>query len=40
MFYAKLALAIIYDDFINNHKYEERIINHLTRNDDDDDDDL
>ena len=35
MFYAKLALAIIYDDFINNH--EERIINHLTRNDDDDD---
>ena len=40
MFYAKLALAIIYDDFINNHNYEERIINHLTRNDDDDDDDL
>ena len=39
MFYAKLALAIIYDDFINNHNYEERIINHLTRNDDDDDDD-
>ena len=38
MFYAKLALAIIYDDFINNHNYEERIINHLTRNDDDDDD--
>ena len=40
MFYAKLTLAIIYDDFINNHNYEERIINHLTRNDDDDDDDL
>ena len=39
MFYAKLALAIIYNDFINNHNYEERIINHLTRNDDDDDDD-
>lgn len=40
MFYAKLALAIIYDDFINNYDYENRIINHLTRNDDDDDDDL
>ena len=39
MFYAKLALAIIYDDFINNYDYENRIINHLTRNDDDDDDD-
>ena len=38
MFYAKLALAIIYDDFINNYDYENRIINHLTRNDDDDDD--
>jgi hypothetical protein len=37
MFYAKLALAIIYDDFINNYDYENRIINHLTRNDDDDD---
>jgi hypothetical protein len=38
MFYAKLALAIIYDDFINNYDYENRIINHLTRNDHDDDD--
>ena len=38
MFYARLALAIIYDDFINNYDYENRIINHLTRNDDDDDD--
>lgn len=39
MFYAKLALAIIYDDFINNYDYEDRIITYLTRNDDDDDDD-
>lgn len=37
MFYAKLALAIIYDDFINNYDYEDRIITYLTRNDDDDD---
>lgn len=39
MFYAKLALAIIYDDFINNYDYEDRIITYLTKNDDDDDDD-
>ena len=38
MFYAKLALAIIYDDFINNYDYEDRIITYLTRNDDGDDD--
>jgi hypothetical protein len=30
MFYAKLALAIIYDILINNYDYEDRIFKHLT----------
>ncbi len=30
MFYANLALAIIYDIFINNYDYEDRIFKHLT----------
>ena len=32
MFYAKLTLAIIYDDFINN--YKDRICEYLTQKDD------
>jgi len=34
MFYANLTLAIIYDDFINNYNYEDRIYEYLTREDD------
>ena len=30
MFYANLALAIIYDILINNYDYEDRIFKHLT----------
>lgn len=37
MFYAKLALAIIYDDFINNYDYEDIIFKHLTMKEDDED---
>lgn len=38
MFYAKLALAIIYDDFINNYDYEDIIFKQLTMKDDEDND--
>jgi hypothetical protein len=34
MFYANLTLAIIYDDFINNYNYEDRIYEYLTHEDD------
>jgi hypothetical protein len=41
MFYVKLALAIIYDDFINNYDYIDRIYEHLTKKDENDiEDDL
>jgi hypothetical protein len=38
MFYANLALSIIYDDFINNYDYEDRIFKHLTHYFDDEED--
>ena len=39
MFYAKLTLAIIYDDFINNQQYENIIFKDLKKKDEDDKDD-